>query len=201
MRTIATVAARLNARSRAPLPALLAMRDRARMPDPRPLLPGFPQGAALVWRGGILDAQAAATRAACLCLGVPFLWAGRAAEALAIRADGLRLRDDPAFRNAEARAWRRRGGGLLTGAAHGLRALRECAALGMDAVLLSPVFLTASHPSGKAIGICRFRAWTRAADIPVFALGGVTDKTARALLSADCAGIAGIDWVLSLRPQ
>lgn len=199
MRTIATVAARLNARSRAPLPALLAMRDAARLPDPRPLLPGFPRGAALVWRGGTLDARAAAARTACLRLGIPFLWAGRAAEALAMRADGLHLRDDPAFRASEARAWRRRGGGLLTGAAHGLRAVRECAALGMDAVLLSPVFPSASHPGGKAIGITRFRAWARAADVPVFALGGVTEKRARALLSARCAGIAGIDWVLALR--
>jgi thiamine-phosphate pyrophosphorylase len=198
MRTIATVAARLNARSRnRGLPVLLAMRDAARLPDPRPFLPGFPVGAALIWRGGAPDAQAAATRARCLCLRIPFLWAGRAGEARALRADGLHLRDDRVFRAAEARAWRRRGGGLLTAAAHDFRGLRDAARLA-DAVLLSPVFPTRSHPGERAIGITRFRLWARAVAAPVYALGGVTERTARGLLSAPCVGIAGIDWVLSL---
>ncbi|WP_337996334.1 thiamine phosphate synthase [Oleispirillum naphthae] len=199
MRTITTVAFRLNARSGdARLPALLAMSDRARLPDPVPFLRRFPRRAALVFRGGDA-ARGWAARAACRRLGVPFFWAGAAAEARFLSADGLHLRDDAAARQREARAWRRHGGALLFAAAHGPRAVRAAAAAGADAVLLSPVFPTASHPGAPAIGISRFRAWARAAGVPVYALGGVTPKTARALVSTPCVGIAGIDWVLALR--
>ncbi len=198
MRTIATAAARLNARSRRPdLPALLAMRDRDRLPDPRPLLPAFPRGAALVWRGGDPDAAAPA-RAACRRLRIPFLWAGSATDARALGADGLHLRDDAAFRASELRAWRRHGGGTVTAAAHDFRSLRGAVALGVDAVLLSPVFPTRSHPGGRAVGITRFRSWVRACPLPVYALGGITPRAVRGLLSTDCAGIAGIDWVVSI---
>lgn len=183
------------------MPALLAMSDRLRLPDPIPLLPRFPVDAALIHRGGTRDDDAAAVRAACRHQGIPFLWAGSAADALALDADGLHLRDDATWRARQARAWRRRRPhALLTAAAHGPRALRAAAALGVDAVLLSPVFPTASHPGNTTIGISRFRWWVRACPCPVHALGGVTPRTARALFSTGCVGIAGIDWVLSLSP-
>jgi len=175
------------------------MSDRARLPDPVPFLRRFPPGAALVFRGGDV-ARGWAARAACRRLGVPFFWAGGAAEALFLAADGLHLRDDRSARGREARTWRRRAGGaLLFAAAHGPRALRAAGAARADAVLLSPVFPTESHPGESAIGISRLRAWARAAGAPVYALGGVTPRTARALLSTPCVGIAGIDWVLALR--
>lgn len=205
VRTITTVAARLNARCRMgtkgpSLPALLAMSDRARLPDPVPKLPAFPKKAALVFRGGD-TVQGRRARTACRRLGIPFIWAGTAADAIRLHADGLHLRDDATTRGREARVWRRRrGNALLFAAAHGSRAARSAAALGVDAILLSPVFPTASHPGAPCIGPARFRSWVRQAAVPVYALGGVTPATARTLLSTRCAGIAGIDWVLTLRP-
>ena len=111
-------------------------------------------------------------------------------DAALIHRDGVRDSAATALRDA----CRRRGIPFI----HGPRALRAAAALGVDAVLLSPVFPTASHPGDAVIGITRFRLWARTCPCPVYALGGVTPRTARALFSTDCIGIAGIDWALSL---
>lgn len=61
---------------------------------------------------------------------------------------------------------------------------------GADAVLLSPVFLTRSHPGGAALGRARFRLLTRQSAVPVIALGGMDAARFRAL---GCYGWAGID--------
>lgn len=184
MRTIATVAARLNARA-ADLPALIALTDVSRRPDARLLLGRLPRGAALLDRTGRRDLGRA-----CRARGVLLISTRRDAGAAA-----LYVRDLPHERAREIAAWRRRGGGLALSAVHSPRALRRAAAAGGRAALLSPVFATRSHPGAGGIGITRFRLWARQSPIPVYALGGVTPATARALLSTAAIGIAGIDGV------
>lgn len=195
MRTIATVAARLNARCPDPrLPALIAMTDPVRLPDALAVAARLPRGAALIERTG---APAAGLRALCRRRGVLLVVAGSAARALGLGADGLHLRDHHSTRATEARVWRwRRPNGLLFAAAHSARALRAAAAAGADAILLSPVFPTRSHPGAGVLGITRFRLLARQSPRPVYALGGITDRTARGLGSTRCIGIAGIDWIL-----
>lgn len=195
MRTIATVAARLNARCRDPrLPALIAMTDPLRLPDALAVAARLPKGAALIERTGTAST---ALQRLCKRRGVLLLIAGDAGCALALNADGLHLRDHAAQRARAARAWRRRRSrGLLLSAAHSARSLRAAAAAGADAVLLSPVFPTASHPGAPALGITRFRLIARQSTRPVYALGGVTPRTARGLLGTPAVGIAGIDWAL-----
>ena len=63
---------------------------------------------------------------------------------------------------------------------------------GADAVLLGPVFETASHPGGRTIGPLRFALWCRRSRVAVYALGGVTAATAKRLIASGAAGIAGI---------
>lgn len=60
----------------------------------------------------------------------------------------------------------------------------------VDAVLLSPVFPTRSHPGARALGPLRFRRLARHSRAPVIALGGMTARRARGL---GCAGWAAID--------
>lgn len=60
---------------------------------------------------------------------------------------------------------------------HSLRELRQ--ARRADAVLLSPVFPTASHPGGAVLGPLRFRLLAAQAQVPVIALGGMTRRRAR----------------------
>ncbi len=47
-----------------------------------------------------------------------------------------------------------------------------------DAVLVSPVFPTASHPGGTVLGQVRFRLLAARAQVPVIALGGMNRRRA-----------------------
>ncbi len=203
MRTIASVAHVLNARNQtAALPALLAMTDTLRCPDPSKLLPLFPKGSALIYRNGDHPDRFAiglSLRLACQDAHIPFIWAGDAGGAIAIDADGLHLRDQPESRLREASLWRQHAPDrLLLAAAHSETSLQDAAAIHADAVLLSPVFPTQTHPGEPNLGLTQFIALCHACTIPVYALGGITDDNCADLLDTPCVGIAGIDWVLSL---
>lgn len=65
--------------------------------------------------------------------------------------------------------------------AHSLRELGEANRAMADAVMLSPVFPTRSHPGARGLGPVRFRLLARHAQMPVIALGGMTSQTARRL--------------------
>lgn len=71
--------------------------------------------------------------------------------------------------------------------AHSLRELRR--AQRAQAVLLSPVFPTRSHPGGKVLGPLRFRLLARWAPAPVIALGGMSQRAADRLRWPSWAGI------------
>ena len=85
----------------------------------------------------------------------------------------------------------RRGAGLRTWSAHNLREIRAAERAGADAIFLSPVFSTRSHPGAPALGAARFALLTRRTDLPVIALGGMDGGKARTLRGA--YGWAGID--------
>lgn len=112
------------------------------------------------------------------------------------------LADSPAM----ARRWRADGsygapsrlaGGPATlrlATAHSLREIAS--ARRADAVLLSPVFATHSHPGARTLGPLRFRLLASRARIPVIALGGMTPHRARKLGRAPWAAIDGIAQAL-----
>ena len=84
------------------------------------------------------------------------------------------------------------GVGLLRLAtAHSLRAIGAARRIGADAVLLSPVFATRSHPGAPTLGPVRFRLLARWADMPVIALGGMNRQRARHLGWKKWAAIDG----------
>jgi thiamine-phosphate pyrophosphorylase len=95
---------------------------------------------------------------------------------LADRLHGLHL---PEIRAGQAAHWRaRRPHWLITVAAHAPRGLHAPYA---DAVLLSPVFATGSHPGAASLTAPRARLMARNALLPVLALGGVTAQNAARL--------------------
>jgi len=109
------------------------------------------------------------------------------ALAEAIGAAGLHL---PEARMKEALHWRvRHPDWVITSSAHSLRALMGAAVL--DAVLLSPVFATASHRDAKPLTPVRAAFIAAHAPVPVYALGGVTGRNAARLAPA-FSGIAAI---------
>lgn len=189
-RTAAALSARAGLRK--PLPALLFFTDPARTPDIAAAAERLPRGSAIVYRAfGAADAEATALalrriarrRGLVLLIGADHRLAAR------VRADGVHLPERLAYR---VRAIRRPGW-LVTAAAHGPRAARRALAAGADAAVVSAVFPSNSPSAGAPIGALRMARIVRVAGGPVYALGGINDKTARRLLRAGLVGLAGVE--------
>jgi len=62
----------------------------------------------------------------------------------------------------------------------------------LDGLLISSVFKSTSPSAGSPMGVSDFSALCQKLEVPVFALGGITDKTAPALIGSGAAGLAAI---------
>lgn len=203
----APIAKRPSARRR--LPALILLTDEKRLADPSAAIARLPRGAAVILRHYGLsppDRAALAWRLRVLTRhkGVLLLLAvtdrRSLALARAIRSDGIHL---PEWR-LRFGAWRaligRKPGAVATAAAHSWPALRRAAAWGLDAVLLSPAFPTASHGAGhregRALGPLRFSSWARQSPIPVYPLGGIDRRSAARLRHSHACGLAGVGGLI-----
>lgn len=194
MSTVANLARRLNCRHPAGrrMPALILMTDSHRLPDPGPAAERLPAGALVIFRHYDDAARADKLRSLvrlCRRRRLGLLVAGDRRLALACGADGVHL---PEALVPRGRLRRRKRGWFVTAAAHSEAALRRAAGAGVDAVLLAPVFATASHPGAPALGPLRFARLVRRSPVPVYALGGVNQTTARRLAGSGAVGIAGI---------
>jgi thiamine-phosphate pyrophosphorylase len=165
------------------VPPLWVFSDRDRLPDPRGVLADLPKGlCGVVLRPGGTDCAALARSVARLCRQRRFAMviAGEPSLAAGVGA-GLHL--------SRGRPGRRGGARLRTASAHGRVELVRAWRLGVDAVFLSPVFPTASHPGGGALGVTRWTLLARTVGAPVLALGGITAATAQRLPRWRCAGV------------
>ena len=81
---------------------------------------------------------------------------------------------------------------LTLATAHSLREIGLANRARADAVLLSPVFPTRSHPDSPTLGPVRFHLLAGHAEMPVIALGGMTARTARRLAWSRWAAINGL---------
>jgi thiamine-phosphate pyrophosphorylase len=88
--------------------------------------------------------------------------------------------------------WPKRAGLLTLATAHDLGEIALANSMGADAVLLSPVFATRSHPGEAVLGPVRFRLLAQHARVPVIALGGVHQHNARLLGCERWAAIDGL---------
>ncbi|MFZ2468835.1 MAG: thiamine phosphate synthase [Parvibaculum sedimenti] len=178
------------------LPTLILMTDATRAPDPAEALACAPKGAAVIYRAyGLSPIYADLVRLGRMARrkGVRLLIAGN----LQAVADGAHFPEYIIRQSTERRfAGRARPGFLVTAAAHSERAVIAAARAGADAVLISPVFATRSHPGAKPLGPVRFARLAVMAHVrglAVYALGGMTTDDARRRLSGTCmTGIAGI---------
>jgi len=110
---------------------------------------------------------------------------------LAKKADGLHL---PEARMREAPHWRARyPRWIITTAAHSLGALLM--AREVDAIFLSPIFATVSHPRARPLTPVRAAFIAGASQVPVYALGGIDARNA-AFLAPAFSGIAAISSLL-----
>ena len=82
---------------------------------------------------------------------------------------------------------------LVIGAStHSLEEVRDAARNGADFVFFGPVYRTASKPGHPGIGLERLAAASRAASIPVYALGGISPQRIAVVREAGAAGVAAI---------
>ncbi len=86
-----------------------------------------------------------------------------------------------------------RPGWIVTAAAHSLSAARRALASGADAAVVSVVFASLSASAARPMGPIRLASLVRRAGGPVYALGGISNKTARRLIGAGLVGIAAVE--------
>lgn len=178
------------------MPPLLFLTDPERTPRPWEQAGRLPPGAGVVLRWfGRDDSRSVGRRLAetCRATGLIFLVGADAALAEALDADGLHMPERDLGLGLAIRAehpdW------FVTGAVHSERALRRAAEMGCDAALLSPVFGSFSPSAGEPLGVERFQALVADAGLPVYALGGVTEASATALVGSSACGLAAVGAV------
>ncbi len=167
------------------------MTDDERLPDPLAAARALPRGSMVVARtkdhAELVRICGALLRIA-RTHGLGVVVAGDPELASRLGADGFHL---PEARAGEAAYWRARFPPLLvTTSAHSLRSLLRAQSLPVDAVFLSPLFGTRSHPGRTSLSPVRANLIAGNARLPVYALGGIDAHNA-ALLNA-FAGLAAI---------
>jgi thiamine-phosphate pyrophosphorylase len=174
------------------------MTDAKRLPDPLPVIRRLPKGAGVILRHydeparraparlALARRVAAVCRERCLILLIAGDWRlARMVKAAGVHWPERVLWRGPHHRNIEPNF-------LVTASVHSFAAIKRAERCGVDAVLLSPVFSTLSHPSVAPLGAIRFAAMLRRAQPPVIALGGIDKRDCNRIARTGACGVAGI---------
>jgi thiamine-phosphate pyrophosphorylase len=197
--TLARESLALNTRNAAGLnlPPLILMTDDQRAADYAEAVHALPPGSAVIVRhrdAPELERLFAMLRDIARPRGVRCLIAGDVDRAERLDTDGIHASEANLTCIMQWRA--RHARWLITGAIHNAQAAVQ--ADGANALLLSPVFATKSHPGTLALGVDAFRAMAARVSAPVYALGGITAENAKHLRGTRAAGIALIGgWLRS----
>ena len=160
----------------------------------------LPRGAGVVYRAfGAPNAVTVGRRLARIAArrGLLLFVGADTGLAAAVNADGVHLPERLAHRRGAVLRLRQRF--LVSAAAHDLVAVRTARRSGVDAIVVSPVFASASPSAGRPLGPDRFRRLVLAAGAPVYALGGVNGRSARALANSGAAGLAAVGAFAEIR--
>jgi thiamine-phosphate pyrophosphorylase len=179
------------------LPPLLFFVDPPRTPHPEQVIARLPPGSAIIFRTfGAADAavRGAALAKAARRRGIVFLVGADVALAVRLRADGVHLPERMTARVGTVRALRRRF--LVTAAAHGFPAALRARSCGAHAIVISPVFASASRSAGRPLGTLALASLVRRSKAPVYALGGVNPQTARRLHGSQIVGLAAVSALI-----
>lgn len=118
--------------------------------------------------------------------------------AIGCRADGVHLnRYRLASEDREALADWRAENRWVSASGHTLEEVRLANEFGVDALLVSPILPTLSHPGEPGIGWARFGELTREATMPTYALGGMSEAYVPHVQGLAGQGVAAIRgyWV------
>jgi len=192
-RAVARAAARLNLRGRyaGRLPLIVLMTDDERLRDPLAAARALPRGSMVIVRSRAREprrALALAVLKIARARGLTVLIANDPELADACSADGIHLPESQASAVSHWRAVRPRF--LITVSAHSLRAVSLASRA--DAVLLSSIFPTASHPGRVPLTPAKAAFIAARSSRPVYALGGVDGRNASRIRGANFVGIAAV---------
>jgi thiamine-phosphate pyrophosphorylase len=167
-----------------PVPRVVLLSDARNDRRLEAALVRLPRGSALVFRHyhlppGARHARFEALRRLCGQQGILIITAG---ASRGWRADGH-------YGAPQALA---RRPGLRLATAHSLAEIGAAVRMRASAVLLSPVFPTATHPGAPALGPLRFLLMARRCPLPVIALGGMTRRRTARLPVWGWAAIDGL---------
>ena len=81
---------------------------------------------------------------------------------------------------------------IIAASCHNATEVQHANAIQADLITLSPVLPTPSHPNAPPLGWTRFRELATLANMPVFALGGLTQEDLTQAQHQGAYGIAGI---------
>lgn len=166
---------------RHPLPRLWLMTDE-RMGDDGlwAALERLPRGAGVVFRHyGLPEAERRVLFARILKLA-------KRRRLVLLRAGKTKMRGESGAHCAH-------GPGLRTAPAHNRREAIAGLRGGAQALFVSPIFPTRSHPGARALGRVRLGLLIRGIDVPVIALGGMDARKAESLRPFGIHGWAAID--------
>lgn len=138
---------------------------------------------------GQLQATAEAVLSVCRPAGVQVLAHGDWTLVDLLGVDGLHL---PGRQLCDVRSRPVPTAKLLTAACHDLRELIAAVRIASDAVLVSPVAPTPSHPGAPTIGWTGFGAFAARSPLPVYALGGIGPADLARVRVYGGFGVAGI---------
>ena len=169
---------------------LVFMTDQKRIARPDAVIQAMPAGSCVIFRDYEHPKRAAEARRLCRVAsrrGLIFLVANDAPLAAEIGAHGTHL---PAFSLKQTSS---RPTGLLSASCHNAEEIKWADEMGVDVILLSPLFKTKSHPGASAMARNVARRLVASTHRPVLALGGVSVVNAKSLGACGFAGIAAID--------
>ncbi|WP_231621617.1 thiamine phosphate synthase [Sphingomonas sp. 37zxx] len=107
-----------------------------------------------------------------------------------LRAGGVAMRGEMGVHNPRGRQPRR---GMKTCAVHNLAEAVAARRAGADAVFVSPVFATRSHPGARGLGVVRLGLLLRSVAGAAVVMGGIDAAAMRRLRGLRVYGWAGID--------
>ena len=214
---LASAASRLQSRpfhGKSAAPPLLLMTDSKRLADPEAAVSRLPGGIrsrlGQRFRAGVIvrerdsaEQEKLLRRLMPLCRrrGIALIVANDVRLCLRVGADGIHLAEKTLSAGhrrllSTRRRWRRRI--AITASAHSEHAVLNACTLGVDAILIAPIFATGSHPGSPSLGTIRFAALVEhskrhAGDRIIVALGGVTSQNANRLIAAGASGFAAIE--------
>lgn len=167
-------------RTRHPIPQLWLMTDERMGESLWEALERLPRGSGVVFRHYSLPSR---PRRA---LFAKVAKVARRRRLLLVRAGARRF-------GREAGVHGRRGHGVMTWPAHSRREAIAAIRAGADALFVSPVFPTRSHPGARTLGRVRFGLMVQGLDCPIIALGGMNARRAVSLKPLGIYGWAAID--------